>query len=256
MALDPTALTMVVLGVAVGLGRRPRPGPARGPPGATWSSACCWSRPGACSASWPPTRRSGSPTPRCSAGWSPPASPDGTALAETVSLVGGTTFTGGPRVVAAVVLAVRGRRVRAVVWVVGVALGSLTIRLVKVAVERPRPPVATRLARGGHGVPAVRALADGRTGGGAHGGRGRALTGGRGGAGAGARGRGGARRARVAVIGASRAYLGVHWTTDVLAGWLLGAALAAACVTVARALESRPGPPFVAAETPSVGHAR
>jgi len=60
----------------------------------------------------------------------------------------------------------------------------------------------------------------------------------------------------VVVIGASRAYLGVHWTTDVLAGWLLGAALAAACITVARALESRAGPPFVAAETPSIGHAR
>ena len=144
----------------------------------------------------------------------------------------------------------------AVVWVVGVALGSLTIRLVKIAVERPRPPVATRLADeataslpSGHSlmaalgvgltVAAVVTLTEGTR-------------------------RAGPVRAVtavlgvlvVAVIGASRAYLGVHWTTDVLAGWLLGAALAAACVTVARALESRPGPPFVAAETPSVGHAR
>ncbi len=153
---------------------------------------------------------------------------DLTALGGTSVLALLTTFAIG-------YLFLIGKRANALLVVVAVVGGALLSHFLKLGFDRPRPEVVAKLAEvrtlsfpSGHAMlSAVTYMTLGalvaRVQGGLH-----------------AR----AYLMSIAVIltvvvGSSRVYLGVHYPSDVLAGWCAGAAWALACWLVARRLERR-----------------
>ncbi len=151
-----------------------------------------------------------------------------TTVAIAITEIGSTLAMGIIAGVSVLVLWFRGRRGDAVLVAVVSAGAGLLVRVGKATVGRERPPVEFRLVTetnesfpSGHAlasaaiigvllvvfVPMIHSTAWRAT----------AISGG---------------VLFVLAIGWSRVYLGVHWATDVLAGWLTGVAWLLLCVTV------------------------
>lgn len=161
-------------------------------------------------------------------GWLEIAMSDFTALGSFAVIIFVTAAVSG-------YLALRQRGGAALLLAASVASGAILSSLLKIGIDRPRPDVVTRLADvhtlsfpSGHAmVSAVAYLTMGvllasfvegrRT-------QLYVLS---------------VAAVAVVLIGATRVYLGVHWPTDVLAGWCIGAAWAMLCWLVARLLQGR-----------------
>jgi undecaprenyl-diphosphatase len=151
-----------------------------------------------------------------------------TVLARGVSDVGGTAGMAVLAALGSLVLWFRRRRWEAGIVVLASAGAGVLVVTLKNVYDRPRPPEATRLiVETNYSLPSGHAL-------------GSVVVLGVLAAVAGVVLRGAAARAATvvlavvvaAVIGLSRLYLGVHWLTDVLDGWLVGGAWLALCVTL------------------------
>jgi membrane-associated phospholipid phosphatase len=152
-----------------------------------------------------------------------------------ISALGSTWVLIGVVLAAALGLAVRGRPRSAVTLVVAYAVTDATVALVKLLVSRPRPDeslteaggfsfpsghsamsmavygcLAFALARASRGFPRVACALAGFV--------------------------------IVAAIGLSRIYLGVHYPSDVLAGWITGAAIVTVTWMLAVRVWPRPAP--------------
>ena len=158
-----------------------------------------------------------------------------TAVASLLDLAAGTVPLALLAAAVAAVLAWRGRRFEAALVLAAAALAGALIYLLKLIYARPRPPLALRLIpEGGFSLPSGHAL-------------GSAVVLGVLAVVAWSLLRPGPVRTLVVVAagvlvaatGASRVYLGVHWTTDVVDGWLVGGACVALAAT-ALALRTAP----------------
>ncbi len=151
-----------------------------------------------------------------------------TAVASALRVGGGIVALSALAGVAGLLLVLRGRRLDAALVISGPLVGSLLGDWLKVGYERSRPPAAAQLIPetgfslpSGHTMDATVVLGV------------LALV-------LAARTTDRGRRAVIAAVatvaitaaGAGRVYLGVHWATDVVTGWLLGAAWVALCAVV------------------------
>ena len=149
------------------------------------------------------------------------------AAAVALTVLGSTVAMAGLAVVVGIVLFARGRRAEGICLVATTATASAVFTGIKMLLDRPRPPAALQVVRetneslpSGHAtmsaavVGTIVVLAWGHLAG-----PGRAPV-------------AGFAVLWVAAVGASRIYLGVHWFSDVLAGWALGAGWASLGTTL------------------------
>jgi undecaprenyl-diphosphatase len=152
--------------------------------------------------------------------------------ARDITALGGLTVLALVSVFATAMLVLHGRRLQAVVFAIAVVFAQAASEVLKHLIARPRPMLVPHLDLissasfpSGHAMmsPVVYLTLAVVLAAGAENRRVRVLL-------------VGSAVLLVTAIGITRVYLGVHWPTDVIAGWMLGSAIAlAACYALVRA---------------------